>query len=131
MTLEALPSTNRKNSLVMLTIGTMVVVGILIVFAAAKAAAADNITSLGIEAQGSPTLAPGDSKPLARKLALFRAKRKAADKAADRFTERSVIQFVDRDKNELVSLVADGLYAEILQDRCETIKFQTEEQTDG
>ena len=53
MTLDALPSTNRKNSFVLLTFRTMVVVGILIIFAAAQAAAAAKITSLGIEAQRS------------------------------------------------------------------------------
>lgn len=120
MILDALASTNRKIGFVRLTTGAMVVVGVFIIFAAAKAAAAGNTTSLGIEAQASHTLVPGDSKPLARKLALFRAKRKAANRAADRFTERGLIQFVDRDKNELVSLVADRLDAEILRDRCKT-----------
>jgi hypothetical protein len=120
MTLDALQSTHRKNSFARMTAGTVLVVGLFIVTAAAKASAADDITRFGIVTQASYTLAPGDTKPLARKLALFRAKRKAANQAADRFTERGVIQFVDRDKNELVSLVADRLDAEILQYRCET-----------
>jgi len=92
---------------------------------AAGAARADDAVSLNVESEASYKLGPGDSKLLARKLAVFRAKRKAANQAADRFAKQRFIQFVDRDKNELVALVADQLDAELLQDQCKTIDHVT------
>jgi hypothetical protein len=62
--------------------------------------------------------APGDSGPSARSLALFRAVRKAVYLAADRFERQRLIQFVDKDRKELVHLVADALTPELLADQC-------------
>ena len=117
---DALPSPNRKNGFAVLTTGAVIAVGIVMITFAARAAGADDTVSVSVETEASYTLSPGDSKSLARRLALFRAKRMAADQAADRFTAQKLIQFVDRDKNELVCLVADRLDAELLQDHCRT-----------
>lgn len=112
MTSDALPPAHRRNRL------PVFAVGLFLIAFASWAVAADDAVSVGVEAQASYTLGPGDSKPLARTLASFRAKRKAAGQAADRFAEQRMIQFVDRDKNELVCLVAEGVAAELLEDRC-------------
>ncbi|MEJ2038309.1 MAG: hypothetical protein P8X55_05170 [Desulfosarcinaceae bacterium] len=76
---------------------------------------ADDAVTFTLETQASYLLGPGDSKALARKLALFRAKRKAAEQAADTFADRRLIQFIDRDKTELVLLTTDSLHSEVLQ----------------
>lgn len=76
---------------------------------AAGADGVDDSVTLCIETEGSYTMGPGDSKLLARKFALFRAQHKAAEQAADRFSQRRLIQFIDRDKKELIALAADVL----------------------
>ena len=75
----------------------------------ARSSGFDDSITLSVETEGSYTLGPGDSKPLARKLALFRATRKAAEQAADGFAQRKLIQFVDKDKDELIALVTEVL----------------------
>lgn len=92
----------------------LIVTGVL----AVKTVDADDAVTHSLKTEASYTLGPGDSKPLARTLAMFRARRKAAGQAADLFARRRLIQFVDRDKNELVHLVADSLDSEVLQDQC-------------
>lgn len=87
---------------------------------AANATWADDAAALEIHSEAAYTLGPGDSEPLARQLALFRAKVKAAYQAADRFEQQKLIQFADRDKNELVNLVADRLKVESGQNECRT-----------
>jgi tetratricopeptide (TPR) repeat protein len=79
---------------------------------------ADDAVTLTIETEGSYTLVAGDSIQLAREFAVFYAIRKAAAKAADQFTQQGLIQFVDRDKNELVNLLADSLSSELIEDQC-------------
>lgn len=80
-----------------------------------KAVRADDAITQNIETEASYTMGSGDSRLLGRTLALFRAKRKAARQAAERFAEQRLIQFVDRDKRELVLLTADSLHADVLQ----------------
>jgi hypothetical protein len=85
----------------------------------------DDAVTLGFETRASYTLGPGVSRPEVRKLALFRAGRKAAYSAADRFERRRLIQFVDKDRKELVHLVADALTPELLEDRCRKANDRT------
>ncbi len=94
-------------------------------FCAAGSAWADDAVALEIQSEAAYTLGPGDSKPLARQLALFRAKAKAAYQAADRFERQKLIQFVDRDKNELVHLVADRLRVDGVHDQYRVHKQTT------
>ena len=91
---------------------------LLLVAVPAGSARADDPVSFSVDTKGSYTLGPGDSESLARRLAWFRAKRLAAGQAAERFERRRLIQFMDRDKNELVALVADSLNATERKDRC-------------
>jgi hypothetical protein len=85
---------------------------------AAGSVNADNAVTLTIESEGSYASVAGDSLQLARELALFYAIRKAAAKAADQFMQQGLIQFADRDKNELINLVADSLGTELVEDPC-------------
>ncbi len=87
---------------------------------AAQTVRADDAVQLEIQGQATYALGPGDSKPLARRLALFRAKVQAAHQAADRFEQQKLIQFVDRDRDELVQLVAERLKAKRVQNQCTT-----------
>ncbi len=84
----------------------------------ALSVSADDAVTLTIETEGSYTLVAGDSIQLAQELPKFYAVRKAAEKAADQFVQQGLIQFVDRDKNELVNLVADSLSTELVEDQC-------------
>ena len=77
-------------------------------------------TSLTLTTEGVYAPGQGDSAPLTRLLALYRAKVAAAEQAADRFADRRIIQFATHDRNELVNLVADNLKPEVLVDRWET-----------
>jgi hypothetical protein len=85
---------------------------------AAGTAEADDAVTLGFETRATYMQGPGDAHPGARSLAIFHAKRKAVFQAADRFESNRLIQFVDKDKKELVHLVADALTPEVLSDQC-------------
>lgn len=110
-------STTGSTGLNNLTAWTLMTLFCLANPLAAGNAWSDDAVTLEIQSKAAYTLGPGDSKKLAHRLALFRAKVKAAWRAADRFEKRKLIQFVDRDKSELVDLVADRLRAEGVQDR--------------
>jgi hypothetical protein len=99
---------------------TLVVVVAFACIAAADIAWADDAVTLRIQSEAAYTLGPGDSESLARQLALFRAKVKAAYQAADRFEQQKLIQFVDHDKNELAHLVADRLAVNPDWNECRT-----------
>lgn len=95
------------------------ILGIILLMSACAAlrVSADDAVTLTIETEGSYTLVAGDPIQLARELPKFYAIRKAVVKAADHFVQQGLIQFVDRDKNELVNLVADSLSTELVEDR--------------
>lgn len=84
-------------------------------------AEADDAVTLGFETRAAYRSGPEASNPGVRSLALFRAKRKAVFQAADRFERQRLIQFVDKDKNELVHLVSDALTPEVLSDQCKKV----------
>ncbi len=80
-------------------------------------AGAEGNVSLTYKIEASYTMGPGDSKALAHKLALFRAKRKAADQAARDFERQKLIQFKNGDHDELVALVAEKLTFSFIFDK--------------
>jgi hypothetical protein len=112
-----LQSPRARSGFAALTASAMVTAVLLIGVVAAHA---DDAVTFSFETEASYTLGPGDSKPLARRLALFRARREAVFRAADRFAQRRLIQFADRDKDELVHLVTDTLNSDLLEDQCQT-----------
>jgi hypothetical protein len=111
-------SPGRQNSLTPSMAVLLLVATALMGAPSAGADEAADAVTLDFETQASYTLGPRVSRPEARKLALFRAGRKAAYSAADRFERQRLIQFVDKDRKELVHLVADALTPELLEDRC-------------
>jgi hypothetical protein len=108
----------RRSSFTPPMVVLLLAAAVLTATPAAGNAEADDAVTLGFETQASYTLKPGDSRKRARNLALFRAGRKAVYLAADHFESRRLIQFVDKDRKELVHLVADALTPELLEDRC-------------
>jgi hypothetical protein len=113
------PSSFEKGAFSRLKKGVTIAAVLFAVLAGIHGARADDVTALHFETEASYTLGPGDSEPLARKLALFRAGRKAAYQAAERFEANQWIQFENKDRCELVSLVADRLASEVLRDHWE------------
>ena len=101
-----------------LVVRTVIIAVFVLGLLSVATAGADDAVILSFKTRGSHTPGPGDSRALARKLALFRAKREAAEQAARIFVHRKLIQFVDRDKDELVCMVADNLSADVRQDQC-------------
>lgn len=115
-------SPGRRNSLILPMVVLLLAA---IALMGAPAAAADDAVTLGFETRASYSLGSGDSRPAARKMALFRAGRKAVYLAADHFERRRLIQFVDKDRKELVHLVADALTPKVLEDQCRKANGKT------
>jgi hypothetical protein len=65
--------------------------------------------------EGFYTMGPGDTAALAECLALFVAKRKAIEAAAEYFARRKLIEPFDRASHEIYALAADNLSADSQQ----------------
>jgi hypothetical protein len=74
-----------------------------------------------IEAEGSYRMEAGASIDLAKKLALFTAKRKAVDLAGRYLSRKSLIKVYELNRDEIYSLAAREIEAEILEEKQETI----------
>jgi hypothetical protein len=74
-----------------------------------------------IEAEGSYRMEAGASIDLAKKLAVFTAKRKAVDLAGRYLSRKSLIEVYEPNRNEIYSLAARGIEAEILEEKCQTV----------
>lgn len=97
---------------------------LMVIFGVDTAGAKDAVT-LKYNVSASYTLGPGDSKALAHKLALFRAKYKATRLAARQFAQNRWVQFENGDQNELTALVAEELSYDIMADRWQSEGQQT------
>ena len=80
---------------------------------------ADN--AIEVEANGSYLMRDGNSKQLARQVALFEAKKSALETAGKYLTHKSLIPFYDMKKEEIYSLAARETHGEILEERWEPI----------
>jgi tetratricopeptide (TPR) repeat protein len=80
---------------------------------------ADN--AIEVEAKGSYLMGVGNSKQLARQLALFEAKRSALETAGKYLTHKSLIPFYEMKKEEIYSLAARETQGEIVEERWEPI----------
>ena len=107
----------RKNAAV-LALGVMLAAGLLTGVLAPPPASADDAVTLSVDTEAAYTPSTADAILSNRDLALFRARRRAAERAADQFVQRRLIQFVDRDKDELVLLVSDQLEGEVQENCC-------------
>jgi hypothetical protein len=74
-----------------------------------------------IEAEGSYRMEADSSVDLAKKVALFSAKRKAVDLAGRYLSRKSLIEVYELNRDEIYSLAARGIEAEILEEKCQTV----------
>ncbi len=70
-----------------------------------------------IEAEGSYRMEAGASIDLAKKMALFTAKRKAVDLAGRYLSRKSLIEIYELNRDEIYSLAAREIQAEILEEK--------------
>jgi tetratricopeptide (TPR) repeat protein len=80
---------------------------------------ADNV--IEVEAKGSYLMGDGNSKQLARQLALFEAKRSALETAGKYLSHKSLIPFYEIKKEEIYSLAARETQGKIIEERWEPI----------
>jgi len=74
-----------------------------------------------IKAEGSYQMEPGASIDLAKKVALFNAKRKAVDLAGRYLSRKGLIEAYEANRDEIYSLTARSVQAEILEQKQETV----------
>jgi hypothetical protein len=82
-------------------------------------AAADDIFE--IEAEGSYRMEAGASLDLAKKMALFTAKRQAVDLAGRYLSRKSLIKVYELNRDEIYSLAAREIEAEIVEEKRQTV----------
>jgi tetratricopeptide (TPR) repeat protein len=80
---------------------------------------ADNV--IEVEAKGSYLMGDGNSKQLARQLALFEAKRSSLETAGKYLSHKSLIPFYEIKKEEIYSLAARETQGKIIEERWEPI----------
>jgi hypothetical protein len=85
------------------------------------ASATNEVNIIEIEAEGSYRMSADDLVDLARKVALFIAKRHAVNLAGRYLSHKSLIKSYELNKDEIYSLVARALQAEILAEKTETV----------
>jgi hypothetical protein len=74
-----------------------------------------------IEAEGSYRMEVDSSVDLAKKVALFSAKRKAVDLAGRYLSRKSLIEVYELNRDEIYSLAAREIKAEILEEKYQTV----------
>jgi hypothetical protein len=74
-----------------------------------------------IETEGSYRMEAGSSVDLAKKVAFFTAKRKAVDLAGRYLSRKNLIETYELNKDEIYSLAAREIQAEILEEKRETV----------
>jgi hypothetical protein len=85
------------------------------------ASAAKEVDIIEIETEGSYRMGAAASADLARNVALFNAKRQAVNLAGRYLSHKSLIKTYELNKDEIYSLVARAIQAEILEEKTETI----------
>ena len=85
------------------------------------ASAAKEVDIIELEAEGSYRMGADAPVDLARKVALFIAKRQAVNLAGRYLSHKSLIKTYELNKDEIYSLAAREIQAEILEEKTETI----------
>jgi len=85
------------------------------------ASAAESNDIFKIETEGSYRMETDASVDLAKKMALFAAKRKAVDLAGRYLSRKSLIKIYELNRDEIYSLAARQVQAEILEEKRETV----------
>ncbi len=94
---------------------------LLVLFSINGVASAAKYDIFEIEAEGSYQMEAGASIDLAKKLALFTAKRKAVDLAGRYLIRKSLIEVYELNRDEIYSLAAREIEAEILEEKHPTV----------
>ena len=93
-----------------------ILVALLVFFSINGVASAAEDDVFEIEAEGSYRMKAGFSIDLAKKMALFTAKRKAVDLAGRYLSRKSLIEVYELNRDEIYSLAAREIEAEILEE---------------
>ena len=93
----------------------------LLFFSIGDVASAAEDDNFEIEAEGSYRMEDGSSIELAKKMALFTAKRQAVDLAGRYLSRKSLIEAYDLNRDEIYSLAAREIEAEILEEKRQTV----------
>ena len=99
----------------------LIIVALLVLFSINGGALAARDDIFEIEAEGSYRMEASSSLDLAKKLALFTAKRKAVDLAGRYLSRRSLIEVYELNRDEIYSLAARGIEAQILEKKRQTV----------
>jgi len=95
---------------------------LLVFFSITGVASATGDDIFEIETEGSYRMAAGSSIDFAKKMALFIAKRKAIELAGRYLSRKDLIEVYELDKDEIYSLAARELQAEILEEKREIVE---------
>ena len=74
-----------------------------------------------VEAEGSYPMVEGGSIDLAKKMSLFTAKKKAVESAGRYLSREGLIDVFELEKDEIYSLTAGEIHAEILEQKRKTV----------
>ena len=99
----------------------LIMATLLVLFSINGGASATEADIFEIEAQGSYRMEAGASLYLAKKLALFTAKRKAVELAGRYLSRKSLIEVYERNRDEIYSLAAREIEAEILEEKRQSV----------
>jgi hypothetical protein len=100
---------------------SIIITTILVLFSIKCVASAEEDDIFEIEAEGSYRIEAGSSIDLSKNLALFIAKRKAVNLAGRYLSRKSLIQVYELNRDEIYSLAAKEIRAEILEEKRETV----------
>jgi hypothetical protein len=95
---------------------------LLVLFSINDVASATGDDIFEIEAEGSSRMEAGASLDIAKKLALFTAKRKAVDLAGRYLSRKSLIKVYELNRDEIYSLAAREIETEILEEKRQTVE---------
>ncbi|MBW2516860.1 MAG: hypothetical protein JRE88_08755 [Deltaproteobacteria bacterium] len=114
---------SKSESILIPIIGTIIIVTLLFLISVdGVASAANEVNTIEIEAAGSYRMRADASIDLAKKVAFFNAKRHAVDLAGRYFSHKSLIKTYELNKEEIYSLVARDIQADVLEEKSETIE---------
>jgi hypothetical protein len=94
-----------------------ILVSLLVIFSINGVASAAEDDVFEIEAEGSYRMEASSSIDLAKKMALYTAKRKAVDLAGRYLSRKSLIKVYELNRDEIYSLAARKIEAEILEEK--------------
>ena len=99
----------------------LIMTALLVLFSMNGVASTADDDVFEIEAEGSYQMKDGASIYLAKKMALFTAKRKAVDLAGRYLSRKNLIEMYELNRDEIYSLAAREIEAEILEEKRQTV----------